>query len=46
MHVNVILIFNFWLFEWSGKNGGKSGNSQGILLSCVSGDPVTMLAQL
>ena len=30
------------MFNWSGKNGDKSGKSQGILLSCVSGNPVTL----
>ena len=32
------------MFDWSGKNGNKSGKksgkSQGILKSCVSGNPV------
>ena len=28
------------MFDWSGKNGDKSGKSQGILISCVSGNPV------
>ena len=32
------------MFDWSGKNGDKSGKrlgkSQGILTSCVSGNPV------
>ena len=27
------------MFDWSGKNGNKSGKSQGILISCVSGNP-------
>ena len=27
------------MFDWSGKNGDKSGKSQGILISCVSGKP-------
>ena len=27
------------MFDWSGKNGDKSGKSQGILISCVSGNP-------
>ena len=27
------------MFNWSGKNGDKSGKSQGILKSCVSGNP-------
>ena len=27
------------MFDWSGKNGDKSGKSQGILISFVSGNP-------
>ena len=27
------------MFDWSGKNGDKSGKFQGILISCVSGNP-------
>ena len=27
------------MFDWSGKNGDMSGKSQGILISCVSGNP-------
>ena len=27
------------MFDWSGKNGDSSGKSQGILISCVSGNP-------
>ena len=27
------------MFDWSGKNGEKSLKSQGILVSCVSGNP-------
>ena len=27
------------MFDWSGKNANKSGESQGILISCVSGNP-------
>ena len=27
------------MFDWSGKNADKSGKSQGILISCVSGNP-------
>ena len=27
------------MYDWSGKNGDKSGKSQGILISCVSGNP-------
>ena len=27
------------MFDWSGKNGDTSGKSQGILISCVSGNP-------
>ena len=26
------------MFDWSGKNGNKSGKSQGILISCMSGN--------
>ena len=26
------------MFDWSGKNEDKSGKSQGILISCVSGN--------
>ena len=29
--------------DWSGKNGDKSGKSQGNLISCVSGNPVYCL---
>ena len=32
------------MFDWSGKNGDKSGKSQGILISCVSGNPDTTTA--
>ena len=28
------------MFDWSGKYADKSGKSQGILISCVSGNPV------
>ena len=28
------------MINWSGKNGDESGKSQGILKSCVSGNPV------
>ena len=38
----IILIracLNFDMFDWSGKNGDKSGKSQGILISCVSYNP-------
>ena len=31
--------FTFCMFDWSGKNGNKSGKSQEILISCVSGNP-------
>ena len=31
------------MFDWSGKNADKSGKSQGILISCVSGNPVEWL---
>ena len=27
------------MFDRSGKNADKSGKSQGILISCVSGNP-------
>ena len=27
------------MFDWSRKNADKSGKSQGILISCVSGNP-------
>ena len=37
---------NFSMFDWSGKNGNKSGKSQGILISCVSGYPVLPWAVL
>ena len=30
------------MFDWSGKNTDKSGKSQGILIPCVSGNPVLM----
>ena len=30
------------MFDWSGKNADKSGKGQGILISCVSGNPVTV----
>ena len=39
----IILIrtcLHFCMFDWSGKNGDESGKSQGILISCVSGNPV------
>ena len=26
------------MFDWSEENGDKSGESQGILISCVSGN--------
>ena len=32
------------MFDWSGKNADKSGKSQGILISCVSGNPVVKLS--
>ena len=28
------------MFDWSGRNTDKSGKGQGILISCVSGNPV------
>ena len=33
------------MFDWSGKNADKSGKSQGILISCVSGNPVHKQSQ-
>ena len=27
------------MFDWSGKNADTSGKGQGILISCVSGNP-------
>ena len=39
----IILIrtcLNFCMFDWSVKNGDKSGKSHGILISCVSGNSV------
>ena len=27
------------MFDWSGQNCDESGKSQGILISCVSGNP-------
>ena len=39
---------NFCVIDWSGKNGDKSGKksgkSQGILISCVSGNPGIILS--
>ena len=32
------------MFDWSGKNAAKSGKSQGILISCVSGNPVMRIS--
>ena len=29
---------NFCMFDWSGRNEDYSGKSQGILISCVSGN--------
>ena len=29
------------MFDWWGKNENKSAKSQGILVSCVSGNPDT-----
>ena len=31
------------MFDWLGENGDKSGKSQGILISCVSGNPDSIL---
>ena len=30
---------HFCMFDWTGKNEDKSWKSQGILISCVSGNP-------
>ena len=32
------------MFDRSGKNADKSGKSQGILISCVSGNPDVYVA--
>ena len=49
MHIMIIKIcnhtykstcHNFCMFYWSVKKGDKSDKSQGILISCVSGNPV------
>ena len=37
---------NFCMFYWSGKNGNKSGKSQEILISCVSGNPGCFFSEL
>ena len=37
---------NFCMFDWSGKNGDKSGKSQGIWISCVSYNPDYALCPL
>ena len=34
------------MFDWSEKNGDKSGKSHGILISCVSGNPETVQLRL
>ena len=34
---------NSCMFDWSRKNGNQSGKSQGILISCVSGNPVVLI---
>ena len=34
------------MFDWSGKNGDKSGKSQGILIYCVSGNPVKVFLEV
>ena len=48
MHIMLRYIYlnirlNFCMFDWSGKKGDKSGGggggSQGIFISCVSGNP-------
>ena len=38
--INKVYYLKFCMFDWSGENGGKSGKSQGILIYCVSGNPV------
>ena len=34
------IILNFCMLHWSGIKGDKSGKIQGILMYCVSGNPV------
>ena len=51
MVINIIIILictclNIGMFDWSWKSGGKSGKSQGILISCVSGNPVTVYSEM
>ena len=31
------------MFDWSGKNGDTSEKSQGILISCMSGNPAIVV---
>ena len=31
------------MFDWSGENRNKSGKNQGIMISCVSGNSVSLL---
>ena len=31
------------MFDWSGENGDKSGKCQGILISCVGGNPAGIM---
>ena len=37
--IQISIFLNFCMFDWLGKNGDKSGKSQGILISCMSGNP-------
>ena len=39
VYVLIHTCLNFCMFDWSGKHGNKSGKSQGILISCASGNP-------
>ena len=39
-HTNIHTYPNFFMFDWSGKNGDNSGKSQGILISCMRCNPV------
>ena len=39
------MCLNFVMFDWPGKNGDKSGGNQGILISCVRGNPGYHLGQ-
>ena len=36
--IQIRTYLNFCMFDWSEENGDKSGESQGILISCVSGN--------